>query len=55
MCAKLPCVPNNLTFLSGSDHAEYTKSRLTEDENKHHENNKGLCGHTGKEWRPKAQ
>ena len=33
-------------FLSGSDHAEYTrKSQLTEDESMHHENNKGSCGH----------
>ena len=32
-------------FLSGSDHAEYTrKSRPTEDESQRHENNKGLCG-----------
>ena len=23
MCAKLPCVPNNLLY--GSDHAEYTR------------------------------
>ena len=31
-------------FLNGSDHAEYTrKSRLTEDESKCHENNKGSC------------
>ena len=28
-----------------SDHAEYTrKTRLTEDESKRHENNKGSCG-----------
>ena len=27
------------------DHVEYTrKSQLTEDESKHHENNKGSCG-----------
>ena len=46
MCAKLPCAPNILIlFLNGSDHAEYTrKSRLTEDESKRHENNKGSCG-----------
>ena len=56
MCAKLPFVPN-IFILNGSDHAEYTRnSRLTEDESKHHENNKGSCGqkklNTGKEWRP---
>ena len=39
MCAKLPA------FLNGSDNAEYTrKGRLTEDESKHHENNKGSWG-----------
>ena len=41
MCAKLPCAPSNIS-LNGSDHSEYTrKSRLTEDESKRHENNKG--------------
>ena len=31
-------------FLNARDHAEYTrKSRLTEDESKRHENNKGSC------------
>ena len=31
-------------FLNCSDYAEYTrKSRLTEDESKRHENNKGSC------------
>ena len=45
MCTKLPCAPNSLIILNGSDHAEYTrKSRLTEDESKQHENKKGLCG-----------
>ena len=45
MCAKLPCVPNIFYFsMVASDHAEYTrKSRLTEDESKRHENNKGSC------------
>ena len=42
MCAKLPCAPNNLMLLNGSNHAEFTrKSQLTEDESKQHENKKG--------------
>ena len=45
MCAKLPCAPNIYFSMVASDHAEYTrKSRLPEDENKCHENNKGSCG-----------
>ena len=44
MCAKLQCAPN-VFFLNGSEHAEYIRiSRLTEDESKRHENNKGSCG-----------
>ena len=51
-------MPSNIS-LNGSDYAEYTrKSRLTEDESKRHENNKGSVRadgnklRAGKEWRP---
>ena len=45
MCTKLNYHVRLTMFLNGSNHAEYTrKSRLTEDESKCYENNKGSCG-----------